>query len=228
MAELELLEKQTDGTAEEQKERHYAEAGKAVRQLTHAIKNIMQMVGGAAEVIDCAMERNEMDRVVKGWGILSLNWKRLRKYLLDIMDYTKMQSPKIAACDIHEEIKQVCGSLDWIAAHKKFKLQVQLDSTMPPVEADAERIGLMALNMLLNAIDQSDDGRAVVQLQTRFDAAQNQFEICITDNGPAYPPDFQQQIFTAHETHKQRFSDGIGIMLAHLIAAQHGGRMALD
>jgi nitrogen-specific signal transduction histidine kinase len=227
MSELELLEKQTDGTAEEQKERHYAEAGKAVRQLSHAIKNIMQMVGGAAEVIDCALERNQMDRVIKSWSILSLNWKRLKKYLLDIMDYTKQQSPQVAACDIHEEIKRVLGSLKWIAAQKKFKLQVQLDSAMPQVQADAERIGLMVLNMLLNGIDQSGD-EAAVQLQTRFDAAQNQFEIRVIDNGPAYPQEFQQQLFTAHETHKQRFSNGIGIMLAELIAGQHGGRMALD
>jgi nitrogen-specific signal transduction histidine kinase len=228
MAELELLEKQTDGTAEEQKERHYAQAGKAVRELSHAIKNIMQMVGGAAEVIDCAMERNDMDRVAKGWGILSLNWKRLRKYLLDIMDYTKVQSPQIESCDIHEEIKGVLGSLKWIAAHKKFKLQVQLDSAMPQVQVNAERIGLMALNMLLNAIDQSEDGAGAVQFQTRFDAAKNQFEIRVTDNSPAYPPEFQQQIFTPHETHKQRFSNGIGIMLAQRIADQHGGRLTLD
>lgn len=228
MTDLEQLSKQTDGTAEEQNLRHYAEAGKAVRQLSHAIKNIMQMVGGAAEIIDCALQRNQMDRVEKSWAILSLNWRRLRKYLLDIMDYTKMQSLQIASCDIHEEIKQVAGSLKWIAAHKKFKLQVQLDSSLPQVEADAERIGLMVLNMLLNAVDQAKEDDPVVNLQTRYDASKNQYEIHVTDNGPAYTPEFQQQIFTPHETHRQRFSNGIGIMLAGQIAAQHGGRMTLD
>lgn len=228
MTQTELLEKQTDGTAEEQKERHYAEAGKAVRQLSHAIKNIMQMVGGAAEIIDVAIERNQMDRVLKSWSILSVNWKRLRKYLLDIMDYTKMQSPQTAACDIHEEIKRVLNSLKWIASQKKFKVQVHLDSAMPPVEVDAERIGLMVLNMLLNAIDQSPENEAVIQAQTRFDAAANQFTISVTDNGGAYTPEFQQQIFTPHETHQQRFSNGIGIMLAQQIACQHGGHIVLE
>jgi signal transduction histidine kinase len=188
----------------------------------------MQMVGGAAELIDCAMERNQMERVIKGWPILSLNWKRLRKYLLDIMDYTKMRSPQIAACDIHDPIREVIDSLKWIATQKKFKVQVQLDSAMPVVEADAERIGMMAQNMLLNAIDQSEDGSGVVQLQTRFDSAKAQFQIRVTDNGPAYLPDFQQQIFTPHETHKQRFSNGIGMMLAQQIACGHGGRITLD
>jgi len=226
MTELELLEKTTDGTAEEQKERHYAEAGMAVRHLSHAIKNIIQMVGGAAEVIDCAMERNQMDRVIKSWPILSVNWRRLRKYLLDIMDFAKMQRPQIASCDIHEEIKSVLNSLKWIAGQKKFKLQVQLDPSMPQVQVDADRIGLMVLNMVLNAIDQAEDGLGVVRVQTRV--AELQFQISVSDNALAYSPEFQEQIFTPHETHKQRFSNGIGMMLAQQIAANHGGRMTLD
>jgi len=226
MTEQELLEKPTTDAAEEQKERHYAEAGMAVRQLSHAIKNIMQMVGSAAEVIDCAMERNQMDRVVKSWGIMSVNWRRLRKYLLDIMDFAKMQSPKIAACDIHEEIKSVLDSLKWIGGQKKFKLQVQLDPAMPQVEVDVERVGLMVLNMVLNAIDQAEDGTGIVRLQTRV--SDLEFQIRVSDNAPAYSPEFQQQIFTPHETHKQRFSNGIGMMLAEQIAGGHGGKITLD
>jgi signal transduction histidine kinase len=227
MAGTELLEKQTDRAAEENKELHYAEAGKALRDLSHAIKNIMQMVGGAAEVIDYAMPLNQMEKVLKSWDILSLNWKRLGKYLLDILDYTRMPSLQIAPCDIHEEIKQVVHSLKWVTSHKKFKLQVHLDSTMPQVQADAERVSLMVLNMLLNAIDQVESETGAVQLQTCFVPGQNQIEIRVTDNGPAYSPQFQQQLFTAHETHQQRFSNGISIMLAQQIARQHNGQITL-
>jgi signal transduction histidine kinase len=228
MTEIELLEKRTDGTAEELKEHHYAEAGEAVRQLSHAIKNIMQMVGGAAEIIDYAIERNQTDKMLKSWDILSVNWKRLRKYMLDIMDYTKMQPLQIATCDIHEEIKRVLNSLKWIASQKKFKLQVQLDSAMPQVGVDAERVGLMTLNMLLNAIDHAEDTTGIVQLQTRFISGQNQIEIRVTDNGAGYSTEFQQQLFTPHETHQQRFSNGIGMMLAGQIACQHNGHIALE
>jgi nitrogen-specific signal transduction histidine kinase len=226
MTELELLEKPITGATEELKERHYAEAGKAVRQLSHAIKNIMQMVGGAAEVMDCAIERNQMDRVVKSWGIMSVNWRRLRKYLLDIMDFAKMQQPQVAVCDIHEEITEVLNSLKWIAGQKKFKIQVQLDPSMPQVQVDAERVGLMVLNMVLNAIDQAEDGPGIVRLQTRV--ADCQFQISVSDNALAYSHEFREQIFTPHETHKQRFSNGIGMMLAQQIAANHGGRITLD
>jgi nitrogen-specific signal transduction histidine kinase len=228
MTGVELLEKQTDGTAEEQKEHHYAQAGEALRQLSHAIKNIMQMVGGAAEVIDYAIERNQTDKMLKSWDILSVNWKRLRKYMLDIMDYTKMQPLQIASCDIHEEIKRVLNSLKWASTQKKFKLQVQLDSAMPQVGVDAERVGLMTLNMLLNAIDQSEAAAGVVGLQTRFVSERNQIEIRVTDNGAGYSTEFQQQMFTPYETHQQRLSNGIGLMLAQQIACQHGGHITAE
>jgi light-regulated signal transduction histidine kinase (bacteriophytochrome) len=97
---------------------------------------------------------------------------------------------------------------------------------MPQVWVDAERVGLMVLNMALNAIDQAEDGLGVVRLQTR--AAGTEFQISVSDNAIAYSCELQEQIFTPHETHKQRFSNGIGMMLARQIACGHGGRITLD
>jgi nitrogen-specific signal transduction histidine kinase len=227
MTPIELLEPQTTSAEPDGKERHYAEAGRAMRELSHALKNILQMVGGAAEVIDYALQVKQMDKVEKSWGILSLNVKRLKKSLLDILDFAKKQPLDKCECDINEELKRTLNSLKWIVAYKKFKVQVQLDAALPQVEIDPERIGLMTLNLLLHAIDQVADNDGLIRLQTSFHPQQNQFAIRVTDNSPAYSPALQQQLFTPHETHQQRFSTGIGIVLAQQIASQHGGRIEL-
>ncbi|MEN6307738.1 MAG: ATP-binding protein [Anaerohalosphaeraceae bacterium] len=228
MSEVQLLESIEQSMQLDEKERHYAQAGKALRELSHALKNILQMVGGAAEVIDYAFQVKQMDKVEKGWPILSQNVKRMKKNLLDILDYTKNQNLEKCSCNLNEELKRVLNSLKSIGQTKKFKLQAQLDSGLPEVEIDPERVGLMTLNMLLNAIDQVVEGTGVVTIQTRYIASENQLEICVSDNGEPYTPEFQKQLFTPHETHKQRFSTGIGIMLAQQIAQQHGGQITVQ
>lgn len=223
MSEVELLESIEQSAQMDEKDRHYAKAGKALRELSHALKNILQMVGGATEVIDYAFQLKQMDKVEKSWPILSQNVKRMKKNLMDILDYTKKQNLEKCSCNLNEELKRVLNSLKSVAQVKKFKLQAQLDAGLPEVNIDPERIGLMTLNMLLNAIDQVPEEGGMVTIQTRYIASESQFEICVSDNGDPYTPEFQKQIFTPHETHKQRFSTGIGMMLAQQIANQHEG-----
>lgn len=227
MAATEITEPRATSQRADDKEQHYAQAGKAMLELSHAFKNLLQMVGGAAEVVDYALQARQMDKVEKSWGILSVNFKRLKKSLLDVLDFTKRQALDPCTCDIHDELEQTVKGLKGLAAHKRFALQVEFDSRMPDVVVDPERIGLMTLNMLLHAIDQTDEPDGQIRLQTVFTPQQNQFEIRVTDNGPAYTPSQQNQLFTPHETHRQRFSTGIGLMLAQQIAAQHQGRIDL-
>ncbi|HML75297.1 MAG TPA: HAMP domain-containing sensor histidine kinase [Anaerohalosphaeraceae bacterium] len=227
MSEVQLLESIEQSAQMDEKDRHYAQAGKALRELSHALKNILQMVGGAAEVIDYAFQLKQMDKVEKGWPILSQNVKRMKKNLMDILDYTKKQNLEKCPCNLNEELKRMLNSLKSIGQIKKFKLQAQLDSALPEVNIDPERIGLMTLNMLLNAIDQVPEEAGVVTIQTRYMAPENQFEICVSDNGEPYTPEFGKQLFTPHETHKQRFGTGIGIMLAQQIANQHEGQITV-
>jgi len=228
MTPVELMDIRTTLSKVDERTLHYAEAGRAMQEMSHSIRNILQIIGGAAEVIDYSLHAKQMDKVEKCWGILSLNVKRLKKNLLDIIDFTKKQSLDKCECDVNQELELAISSLDWIEVYKKFTIQVQWDSDLPQVEIDPERIGLMTLNLLLHAIDQVSDNDGLIQLRTQYCRQQNQFKICVTDNGRTYSPDLQRKLFGPHEASQQRFSSGIGIALAQQIAFQHEGRIELS
>lgn len=88
-----------------QENRRLVAAGKATLQLSHSVKNILQMVGGAAEVIDFGLRSNEIHRVKKSWDILKPNIERLKKFTLDMLDYSKERKLEVDNCDFNRVIQ---------------------------------------------------------------------------------------------------------------------------
>ncbi len=64
-------------------------AGNISRNMSHSVKNTLQIIGGAAETVDLALKTNQIDRVKRGWGILKSNLDKIQKFILDMLDYSK-------------------------------------------------------------------------------------------------------------------------------------------
>ena len=69
--------------------------GNAALQLSHSVKNILQMIGGAAEIVDFGLRTNQIHRVKRSWDILKPNLERMRKYTLEMLDYSKDRPLKL-------------------------------------------------------------------------------------------------------------------------------------
>jgi signal transduction histidine kinase len=203
-------------------------AGKATLQLSHSVKNILQMVGGAAEVIDFGLRANEIHRVKRSWDILKPNIERLKKFTLDMLDYSKERKLELEACDFNRVIQGSIESLQTQLKLKKTKLLIRVDQNMPTVELDSERIHEMSLNLILNAIDIVDETTGVVNIETRYIEEAREVELSITDNGPGMTEEIKKTIFTPFESGKNKFGTGLGMPIAKQVVDQHSGRIEID
>ena len=204
------------------------EAGKATLNLSHSVKNILQMVGGAAEVIDFALKSKQFHRVTKSWDILRPNIERLKKFTLDMLDYSKERRLELEACDFNRVIQGSIESLQAQLKQKKSKTSIRVDQNMPQVELDGERIHEMSLNIILNAIDIVGDTGGLVSVETRYFAEQNEVLLAITDNGPGMTDEMKEKIFTPFESGKNKFGTGLGMPIAKQIIDQHNGRIEIE
>ena len=206
---------------------HLAESAQALLTLSHAIKNIIQMVSSAAEVIDYALEIDQIQKVKQSWNIFTVNLQRLKKFLLDILDYTKQRPLELSPCDPNSLVRGVVESMKNPLKQKKVKLQVRLDPSAGQLLLDEDRVGLMMLNMLLNAIDMVEEG-GLVKIETRLLPDTGQLEIAVSDNAATIDQQVIDKLLTPLEAHHQRFGCGIGLPLALQIAQQHGGAIELQ
>lgn len=203
-------------------------AGKATLQLSHSVKNILQMIGGAAEVIDFGLRSNEIHRVKRSWDILKPNIERLKKFTLDMLDYSKERKLELEACDFNRIIQSSIESLQNQLKQKKTKLQIRVDQDIPIIELDSERIHEMSLNLILNAIDIVDEATGVVNIETRYIEETQEAELSVTDNGPGMTEEIMETIFEPFESDKNKFGTGLGMPIAKQVIDQHNGRIEID
>ena len=209
-------------------EKRLAQAGKATLNLSHSVKNILQMVGGAAEVIEFGLRTNQIHRVKRSWEILSPNLERLRKFMLDMLDYSKERKLEIGSCDFNRIIQGAIESLKAQLKQKGSKLNIRVDRNIPILELDAERIHEMSLNLILNAIDIVDHDTGVVTVSTHYLENEKAIQLSVTDNGPGMSDEMKKKIFTPFESGKNKFGTGLGMPIAKQVVDQHNGRIEIE
>jgi len=203
-------------------------AGQAALNISHSVKNILQLIGGAVEVIDFGLRTNQIHRVKRSWSILKPNLERVRKFTLDMLDFSKERHLEPGPCDFNSIVQGAIESLKAQLKQKKTKLHVRVDQAIPTVELDGERIHEMALNLILNAIDIVDKETGIVTVETRYLPSEEAVELSVTDNGPGLTEETKEKIFLPFKSTKNKIGTGLGMAIAKQIIDQHKGRIEIE
>ena len=107
-------------------------------------------------------------------------------------------------------------------------MQIRVDSSIPRLELDGERIHEMALNLILNAIDIVDQDIGVVKVETHYLKDSQEVSLVAIDNGPGMNEEMKEKIFTPFESGKNKFGTGLGMPITKQVVDQHGGRIEIE
>ncbi len=91
-------------------------------------------------------------------------------------------------------------------------------------QVDAEQLHQALLNLLVNAVEATDEGHIRLAARSRPDGW---VEIGVADTGPGIPAEDAERIFDLYFTTKAAGS-GLGLSLVHRIVAEHGGRVEVQ
>lgn len=101
---------------------------------------------------------------------------------------------------------------------------------VPAVEANEARLGQVFLNLLLNAAQSFQEGRAAqneIGLSTRRDGPRVVVEV--SDNGPGIPPELIGRVFDALFTTKEAAAGtGLGLAICMRIVTDLGGALTVE
>ncbi len=152
----------------------------------------------------------------------------------DFLDVSTIESGRLrldrAPVNLREVIESALRYVEPHARRKGVELVRRIPDDLPPVNADAGKLGQVIANLAGNAVEHSEPG-AKVFLDARAD--DDAVTARVTDQGPGFDPEEVEKLFEPYRTGSGRktegeSSTGLGLAIAHKIVTEHGGRLWVD
>jgi signal transduction histidine kinase len=101
------------------------------------------------------------------------------------------------------------------------------DSTETTAIVDGKQIERAISNLLLNAYQSVRHMGAVANVSLTLETWEHEIVFNVVDNGPGVPENIRKSLFDPFVSEGKQKGTGLGLTLAHCIAAEHGGEVIL-
>ncbi len=196
--------------------------GEVASGVAHEIRNPLFGISSAAQLL---LFRARDDAVVeKNVGRILREVDRLNRMVTSLLDFGRPR-PLVATKGYPDAIWDACvddqhGLLDARA------VRVRREVAVPGVacEFDAEQLGQVFLNLLVNAVDHAPAGSTVSAASS---VTPGFWVFRLTNSGPPIPPDAIPRVFEMFYSTKP-LGTGIGLSLCQRILEEHGGSIRVE
>ena len=201
--------------------------GEVARRLAHEIKNPLTPIQLSAERLRHkylkTMSAEDADVLDRSTNTIVQQVETLKQMVKAFSDYARMPAVELKTIDLNKLINEVLDLYQDTTT--SIQIETHLDSTMPHIEADTNRMRQLLINLVKNALEAMEnqtDGKLVLSTECAKQAACHYVEIKITDNGPGIPQDMFSSLFEPYITSKPKGS-GLGLAIVKKIVEEHGG-----
>ncbi len=199
-----------------------ATLGTLAAGMAHEIRNPLGAMRGAVEILEQDYSADHANREFV--DILNQEIVRLNRVVGKYLDYTKPQTPELRPLDANAAVRAAVDLLEKIASRSDVRFECRLAQKISAALADPVQVHQALVNLLLNAIQAMPTG-GVAEVGTTQDP--EGVEVVVRDHGNGLPEGPLERIFEPFFSTKEG-GTGLGLAVAHQIAAAHGGRLSAE
>jgi signal transduction histidine kinase len=207
-----------------------ASLGQLVGGIAHSIKNVLEGLRGGVYVTNLGFRDNSQEDIRTGWEMVERNVGRLSAMIMDMLYCAKDRSPRRLPVSLPAVAKEVIALLMPRTKDFSIKLEAQIAQEIPTLPAEPRDIHSLISNLISNAMDacitdqnEQKDYRVVLRVFRQSDQAMIEVE----DNGAGMDQETQSKLFTMFFSTKGTFGTGLGLLVAHKVATEHGGTISV-
>jgi signal transduction histidine kinase/putative methionine-R-sulfoxide reductase with GAF domain len=190
--------------------------GQMAAHVAHEIRNPLVNIGGFAGRI---VKTSNDDGTTRRAEIIVREASRLEIILKDVMDFASPLSFDFTPERLPAMVDEMMEVLGETAQDAGVTIVTEVASDLPAIDADAERIKQVVLNLAKNSIEAMPDGGT---LTLRLWADADHVGLDIEDTGKGIAEDDLERLFEPFFTTK-RHGSGLGLAVTKRIVEQHGG-----
>ncbi|MBW1711446.1 MAG: PAS domain-containing protein [Deltaproteobacteria bacterium] len=111
----------------------------------------------------------------------------------DLLTFARPSEPELAATDLFELVEHTVRLLETDARSRNVKIRSKINPDLSRFLLDANQITQALLNLMLNALQEVDDG-GTVEVGADVDDSGSRLHIWVEDDGPGIPNDKKKKI----------------------------------
>ncbi len=194
-----------------------AQLGQMAATVAHEIRNPLSIMKGSAEVLTKKFGEQSREMV----SFITEEIDRLNRLVDNFLRFARQ--PRL-----HPEPVQLAALLDDLLPSLQHRgVKAHLPDTLPPVQADADALRQILLNLLGNALDACGETGEIEIRATPTRKPRRGVEITISDNGPGIPPEALNRVFEPFFSTKATGS-GLGLAISKQLTEAMGGRIIIE
>jgi PAS domain S-box-containing protein len=213
----------TDRKRQEERMREQAaltRLGEMAAVVAHEVKNPLAGIRGALQIIGARLPADSRDRSVIGDILARLD--SLNNIVQDLLLFARPRAPR---ADKVSMLTLVSSTLDLLKKDPHFaRVELAVHGDDAVVEADAEQLQTVFVNLLLNA---AQAGGGAGRIDVTVAPSDGWCDISVRDHGPGIPPEVRDRIFEPFFTTKHR-GTGLGLPTAKRVVEMHQGTIAVE
>jgi len=195
-----------------------ATTGQIATGLAHEIRNPLSSIKMMMQIVrDRYLKENNCKEI----NTILIEINRINNILKNLLEFSKPSPMHFIKQDINEIVVSSIDIYKYNIKHQNISLCVSLDSDLPQVHVDGEKMKSVLINIIINSIQAMPDGG---KLSIETNREKKGVIIKIHDTGGGIDGNHLKTIFEPFYTTKNE-GTGLGLSLAKAIVERHNGRI---
>ncbi len=197
--------------------------GEMVAGVAHQIRNPLGVMKVSADLLKDHMEKlSAGEQPRKLVSMIVKETDSLGNVVSNFLDFARPLTVRKEYCEVEELIRHVASTLP-MDDFPGVELRCQFAPNLPPAHLDRDLFSQAFSNLLMNALQASKPGQAVLVDAWRADS---RLVVEVRDFGHGMDEAVKKKIFNPFFTTKSN-GTGLGLSIVHRIVESHGGKIEL-
>ncbi|MEQ1792644.1 MAG: PAS domain S-box protein [Nitrospira sp.] len=200
-----------------------AELGTVASGMAHEIGTPMNVILGRAEYL---MDRVTDETVKRGLQTIVAQVERITRVMNQLLAFARRKPPERGPLALREVIENSVEMFHERLAKSLVQVEMQLDETCSKVQADADQMNQVLINLIMNAVHAMPEGG---QLRIGMAQADAMVKLTVADTGHGIPQEVIARVFDPFFTTKEfGKGTGLGLTVVKGIIEEHHGSITAE
>ncbi len=212
-----------------------------ISTVSHELRTPLTSIKGSAEIL-LTYDNEDRETQMEFLRIINKECDRLTRMVTEVLDLSRMESREMnwnwGDVDLPEVVSAAVDGTQSLLLQKDLSIEVELDSPLPVIWNDRDRLVQVVTNLLSNSIKFTRRGgniwiRAKRSSDVESDGLGERLEVCVSDTGVGIPESEHENIFKKFKQVSETLTDkptgsGLGLPICRQIVEYVGGRMWVE